>query len=272
MSSIESTESAYSDVEPTPRPIVDDNDDSVPNVTVVQEEEDAPKAAETKEQCEQEEDSTSSLSLSQSSSPSRSKHTHNDRSSWIEGRNSMKSPSSESGARVSFEEDRPSPRSSLSRSSSVSPRSSRTGPAPSPPPKSFRNSLTTGLKRFSTLPKGPARSLSLRSVSSGSTSARHKRLSSGGTPQGYSSSRTPSPSISFSRRAVVPGKRKIVDFNPPAMFCHEVYQQRTTAERCAIYAAKINELYIHDCGLGDWVVEMKFRSMFFHLFPTASPC
>ncbi|KAJ2926216.1 hypothetical protein H1R20_g10894, partial [Candolleomyces eurysporus] len=252
-SSVSSAESSYSDVEPTPRPIVDDNDESVPNVTVI-EEEDTPKAAETIEEREQE-DSASSLSLS---SPSKSKHNHNDRSSWIEGR-SIKSPSLESGARVSFEDERPSPRSSLSRSSSVSPRSSRTGPAPSPPPKSFRNSLTTGLKRFSTLPKGPARSLSLRSVSSGSTSAQQRR-SSGGAHQGYSSSRTPSPSISYSRRAVAPGKRKIIDFNPPAMFCHEVHQQRTTAERCAIYAAKINELYIHDCGLGDWVVEMRFRT------------
>jgi hypothetical protein len=43
------------------------------------------------------------------------------------------------------------------------------------------------------------------------------------------------------------------------MYCHEVQSQRSAQERCFIYAQKINELYICDCGLSDWVVEATFR-------------
>ncbi|KAF4619413.1 hypothetical protein D9613_005376 [Agrocybe pediades] len=114
-----------------------------------------------------------------------------------------------------------------------------TGDAPSPPPKSLRNSLTQNLKRFSALPRTP------------SLSSRSSRPSSGSTRY---SSRTPSPSLH--RHA--PFKKDICK-DPAALFCHEVYSQTTTLQRCAIYAGKINELYIHDSGLSDWVSETKFR-------------
>ncbi|KAF8974654.1 hypothetical protein BDZ97DRAFT_1935452 [Flammula alnicola] len=117
-----------------------------------------------------------------------------------------------------------------------------TGEAPSPPPKSFRNSLATNLKRFSALPRTP------------SLSSRSGRRSSGSTRY---SSRTPSPSFNLSSH---PPFQKIKSTNPAALFCHEVYSQNTTMQRCVIYAAKINELYIHDCGLSEWVVETKSRS------------
>ncbi|KAF9057420.1 hypothetical protein BJ165DRAFT_1520800 [Panaeolus papilionaceus] len=117
---------------------------------------------------------------------------------------------------------------------------------PSPPPKSFRNSLTTNLKRFSSLPRAP--SLSSRSAHRSSGSTRY-------------SSRTPSPSTTHHRHrtsAHTPFK-KIRSTNPAALFCHEVYSQTTTLQRCAIYTAKINELYLHDCGLSDWLVDMNTR-------------
>ncbi|KAF8165039.1 hypothetical protein B0H34DRAFT_793474 [Crassisporium funariophilum] len=116
-----------------------------------------------------------------------------------------------------------------------------TGTAPSPPPKSFRNSLTTNLKRFSSLPRTP------------SLSSRSDRRSSAGTRY---SSRTPSPSL---HPVSPPPIQKIRSSNPAALFCHEVHSQRTTSERCIIYASKINELYLYDCGLSEWVVSMKDR-------------
>ncbi|KAH9482420.1 hypothetical protein JR316_0004520 [Psilocybe cubensis] len=120
-----------------------------------------------------------------------------------------------------------------------------TGDAPSPPPKSFRNSLTNNLKRFSALPRSP--SLSSRS-----------RPSSGSTRY----SRTPSPSLHHAPPPPPPNRasfQKIHSTNPAALFCHEVNSQHTTIQRCAIYVAKINELYVHDCGLSEWVFETKSR-------------
>lgn len=120
--------------------------------------------------------------------------------------------------------------------------------APSPPPKSFRNSLNVNLKRIS-LP---------RTASLSSKSARSRRWSGGNA---HHSSRTSSPSIhrGVSPPLLVP---KIKSTNPAALFCHEVHSQRTTSERCLIYATKINELHLHDCGLSEWVVNMKSRSLF----------
>lgn len=120
--------------------------------------------------------------------------------------------------------------------------------APSPPPKSFRNSLTTNMKRLS-LP---------RSASLSSKSGRDRRWSGGG------SSRTPSPSL---RRVSPPPRfQKIKLRNPAALFCHEVHSQRTTSERCLIYATKINELYLYDSGLSEWVINTKTRGLSHFLF------
>jgi hypothetical protein len=129
----------------------------------------------------------------------------------------------------------------LSRGSrSRSPPYSGQGDTPSPPPKSFRNSLTTGLRRLSTLPRTP--------------SIKSARRSSGGT---HYSSRTPSPSV---MQAPLPVSRpKIKSQYPSAMYCTEVFARKTALERCAVYAHKINELYMYDCGLGDWIIETKYR-------------
>ncbi|KIM45873.1 hypothetical protein M413DRAFT_440927 [Hebeloma cylindrosporum] len=129
---------------------------------------------------------------------------------------------------------------------SMSPTSSENnGDAPSPPPKSLRNSLTNNFKRFSTLPLTP--SLSSRS---GRISSEH-------------SSRSPSPS-QHHPPAPLPAAQKSKSTNPAALFCHEVYSQNTTMQRCVIYAAKINELYTHDCGLSEWVVETRSRGQNTH--------
>ena len=114
-----------------------------------------------------------------------------------------------------------------------------TGDAPSPPPKSFRHQISNNLKRLSSLPRAP--SLSSRS---------NRRVSEGS----QYSSRTPSPSVLHRVRSSRPS-RKMIATNPAALYCHEVYSQNTTLQRCAIYAAKINELYLYDCGLSDWIAE-----------------
>ncbi|KAF9008760.1 hypothetical protein BDQ17DRAFT_1348886 [Cyathus striatus] len=109
--------------------------------------------------------------------------------------------------------------------------------------QSFRNSLTTNLKRFSSLPRTP--SLSSKSNRRSSASTQH-------------SSRTPSPSL---RQSTPIPRRKIISYSPAAMQCHEVRGCKNTAERCVIYASKINELYIYDCGLTDWLLDTKYREI-----------
>lgn len=200
--------------------------------------------------------------------------------------------------------------------------------APSPPPKSFRNSLTTGLRRLSSrsLPRTP-------SLSSGgsrrSSSVMSKRFSSGSANWGPSSlggtapisattslggsangsavgsvldisstnvERTPSPFVVSTPLPQVPPTRattvhvdglaqsysastnghgttrppirrkrqKVVVQWPSAMFCNKIHgtagkKKLTSSEKCAIYAQKINELYMYDCGLTEWVVETRLR-------------
>jgi len=129
---------------------------------------------------------------------------------------------------------------------------------PSPPSKSFRNSLTTNLKRFSSLPRTP-------SLSSRSSKSSSRRLSAGAQP----SSRTPSPlepvqlplSVPVPFSLPVPRPRpKVKSQYPSAMYCSEVFSRRTPGERCAIYAHKINQLYMYDSGLGDWIIETRIRA------------
>ncbi|KAJ3977532.1 hypothetical protein EV361DRAFT_863793 [Lentinula raphanica] len=155
-------------------------------------------------------------------------------------------------------------------------RSSTHSPAPSPPPKSFRHSITTGLKRMS-LPRSP----SGKSLSRGS----HERERS--STEENDSSHHPLPDIpqaqllnfqppvplrniqsiqnyqKVTRPFITPlqpikHKRKI-DPSPAAMFCSEVTSRRNASERCMLYAQKINELYMYDCGLGDWMEQMRGR-------------
>ncbi|KAK7060231.1 hypothetical protein VNI00_000996 [Paramarasmius palmivorus] len=142
-------------------------------------------------------------------------------------------------------------------------------PTPSPPPKSFRNSFTHGLKRLS-LNGSISRSPSIggrRSLShsrNGSTSStlpplpNDAVLSFSPTPSPSPPPMTPPPESPY--KVIQPhAHRRIRDPAPAALFCHEVYTTRSASERCMIYAKKINELYLYDCGLGDWLFEAKIH-------------
>ena len=109
-------------------------------------------------------------------------------------------------------------------------------------PKGFKHNLATNLKRFSSLSRGP-------SLSSKSRSSQETR-------------RSPSPRSHYFNPKPRPQFQKVVSMNPAALFCHEVDGQNTTLQRCMIYANKINELYMYDCGLSVWVTQMKEHSMF----------
>ena len=112
---------------------------------------------------------------------------------------------------------------------------------PNPPPKSPKG-LKAGLsslKRFSSLPRPP-------SATSGASS---------------NGPRTPSPSSLPS--LPIPAS-KIKTSWPSAMQCGDVIGRRTTLDRCAGYAQKINELYLCDCGLADWLMDVKYKGTSYH--------
>lgn len=98
-------------------------------------------------------------------------------------------------------------------------------------------------KRFSTLPRTP----SLISVNRHSATSKH----SFGRP-----------SLSVNRPALLarPPVRRIKSASPPAMYFSDVLVKRTTLERSIGYARKINELYHYDCGLGDWMAEVRRKA------------
>jgi len=118
-----------------------------------------------------------------------------------------------------------------------------TGDPPDPPPKTgFKFSLASNLKRLSSLSRT---SISSKSVGSAGRSSHETRSPS---PLSY-----PYPQNSGSNLP------KTISMNPAALYCHEVDGQTTTMQRCVIYANKINELYLYDCGLYDWVKNMTDR-------------
>jgi hypothetical protein len=49
--------------------------------------------------------------------------------------------------------------------------------------------------------------------------------------------------------------QKIISPWPSAMFYSEILEKKTALERSLAYAGKINELYIHDCGLGQFLMD-----------------
>ncbi|KAJ7507474.1 hypothetical protein B0H11DRAFT_2218320 [Mycena galericulata] len=132
---------------------------------------------------------------------------------------------------------------------SYSPRHSHegTGSTPSPPPKSLRTSFTANLRRFSSLPRTP--SPSSKSLARSSSSLSHGR--------------TPSPPVAPvalpSLQPQMPRRRKIISQHPSALICADIVGRKNAQERCALYAQKINELYVHDCGLSEWVVAAQIR-------------
>lgn len=165
---------------------------------------------------------------------------------------------------------RPSP--SVSRSPSLS-------PAPSPPPKSFRHSITTGLRRMSI-----SRSPSAKSLGRGSHERERNSHEDDASlnllpniPQAqpidfqtpaYAPLREIQPQQQVVRPYIKPLQPKQplrrqpkIDSNPAAMFCSEVTGKRNASERCLLYAQKINELWAHDCGLGEWMNEFRVRGM-----------
>lgn len=121
---------------------------------------------------------------------------------------------------------------------------------PEPPLKGLRRSLTTKVKRFSSISR--AASLSSKSTNRSSQDTRR-------------SSRTPSPLAHYATPTTISSSHnKIILMNPSALFCHEVVGQTTTLQRCYIYANKINELAMYDCGLSSWIGQMKDQSWAFH--------
>lgn len=117
---------------------------------------------------------------------------------------------------------------------------------PEPPLKGLRRSLTTKVKRFSSI----SRAASLSSKSTNRSSQETHR-----------SSRTPSPLSHYpARTSPLISHNKVISINPSALYCHEVGGQTTALQRCYIYANKINELSMYDCGLSNWVGQMKDQS------------
>jgi hypothetical protein len=118
---------------------------------------------------------------------------------------------------------------------------------PPSPPRS-RGTLGARLKRFSSLPRTPSR----RS---------EKRLSGGSRSSNTSSVSTssilpppPPPDVPDVSRSPPP-IQKIISPWPSAMFYSEILEKKTALERSLAYAGKINELYMHDCGLGQFLME-----------------
>ncbi|KAJ7368014.1 hypothetical protein DFH08DRAFT_12242 [Mycena albidolilacea] len=137
-----------------------------------------------------------------------------------------------------------------------------------PSSKTRAQSLGAGLKRFASLPRTPSPS-SRRSSSSlvrtSSTSGRSQGSPGGRTAPLPPSSWNPNANYSHSEPHAslgprqMPRRRKIVSRNPPALSSADIGLRKSALERCSLYAQKINELYMHDCGLSEWVVEARFR-------------
>jgi hypothetical protein len=114
------------------------------------------------------------------------------------------------------------------------------------PAKNERQSLdlrvrsALSIKRFSSLPRPPSR------ISNNRLSIGSKR-----------SSRTPSPSLVGAR--ALPPVEKVRSAWPPAMHFANVAVKKSALDRSLGYAQKINELYMYDSGLGDWVVETRYK-------------
>jgi hypothetical protein len=91
------------------------------------------------------------------------------------------------------------------------------------------------LKRFSTGPQTPSL-MSMSLFVNGETKV----------------SRSPSPSL-----PPIPVRPKIISRWPAAMQFKDVLAHRNPLDRSIGYANKINELALYDCGLGDWVNNVK---------------
>jgi hypothetical protein len=52
---------------------------------------------------------------------------------------------------------------------------------------------------------------------------------------------------------------------PAAMNFNDVLEKKTPGQRAIGYAIKINELWMSDCGLGDWCVSMHERGSYYSI-------
>lgn len=112
-----------------------------------------------------------------------------------------------------------------------------------PQPSDLRVRSALSIKRFSSLPRTPS------PVSLTQPSTEIKR-----------SSRTPSPSfVGHSVPKALPPVQKVKSAWPPCMHFADVVVKKNTLDRSVGYAQKINELYLYDSGLGDWIVETRYK-------------
>jgi len=125
---------------------------------------------------------------------------------------------------------------------------------PSPSPSSPRQLRTLGanLKRFSSLPRTPSRKPEKR-LSTSSRSSNNSSVSASSTVP------PPVPEVPAVPRTPPPVQKIIAPW-PSAMFYSEVLAKKTALERSLGYAAKINELYIYDCGLGEFLMDTRSRA------------
>ncbi|KAG2339876.1 hypothetical protein BDR05DRAFT_967480, partial [Suillus weaverae] len=113
-----------------------------------------------------------------------------------------------------------------------------------PQPSDLRVRSALSIKRFSSLPRTPS------PISFIQPSTKSKR-----------SSRTPSPSfVGHSVPKSLPPVQKVKSAWPPAMHFADVAVKKNVLDRSVGYAQKINELYMYDCGLGDWIVETRYKA------------
>ncbi|KAI0079697.1 hypothetical protein K474DRAFT_554772 [Panus rudis PR-1116 ss-1] len=171
------------------------------------------------------------------------KHELRREPSWVSLRNEPgRVASPDEGSDYSHEVRRscsPSPSSVLS-SPLPPPKDEQESPAASGSVNVIKSTLSHfNLKRFSSLPRTP------------STSSKDTK------PQHQYDSRTPSPSLASIKPK--PPRPKIKDRRPAALKCDDVFSKKTAAERCRLYAEKIDQLAETDCGLGDWVLATKLK-------------
>lgn len=113
-----------------------------------------------------------------------------------------------------------------------------------PLPSDSRIRSALSIKRFSSLPRTPS------PISLIQPPTEIKR-----------SSRTPSPSfVHHSVPKTLPPVQKVKSAWPAAMHFADVAVKKNALDRSVGYAQKINELYMYDCGLGDWIVETRYKA------------
>ncbi|KZP12088.1 hypothetical protein FIBSPDRAFT_1050255 [Athelia psychrophila] len=121
--------------------------------------------------------------------------------------------------------------------------------SPSSTPRHLGSVLAANLKRFSSLPRTPSRKSDGMRFSTSSHSSNASSMSTLPPPL----------EVPALLQSHPPMRKKIISPWPAAMSCGEVAAKKSALERSLCYANKINELYIHDCGLGDFLMDVQHR-------------